>query len=400
MANLSKNLSEVSCLRALCRVGMFFFCLSLPTFAQQSVPEGPSGQSEAPKSPAPKEPVLSQRQTPVLKSTDRQIILDVVVTDQSGKPVSGLIAADFTVLDNKQPRKIFSFHAAEGAMTVPPVNIILLIDTVNTSFDSVASELLEIKRFLRQNGGQLARPVSIVLFSESGAKTLSRPSRDGNALIAALDQNPPALGRIDSSLGFGGDMKRLKLSLHTLRSIIADEAEKPGRDMLIWISPGWSTLSEEGSMDPGSKDEHQVLFDLIVDFSTAFLEDRMTLYSINPSGVLMARERHPFFYQGFLKGVSRAEQTYAGNLALQVLAYQSGGRVLESGNDLASQIASCISDASVFYGLSFYSPAAAQMDQYHELEVKIGKPGLTVRSKTGYYAQPPGVGVPQYDILP
>jgi hypothetical protein len=43
--------------------------------------------------------------------TDRQITLDVQVADKSGTPVRGLQKQDFTLLDDKQPKNILSFHA-------------------------------------------------------------------------------------------------------------------------------------------------------------------------------------------------------------------------------------------------------------------------------------------------
>jgi hypothetical protein len=85
--------------------------------------------------------------------------------------------------------------------------------------------------------------------------------------------------------------------------------------------------------------------------------------------------------------VTAANHTQAGNLALQVVAYQSGGRVLNSSNDIAGEIASCTTDANAFYVLSFDSAPPDGPIQYHGLEVKLDKPGLTARTRTGYYAQ-------------
>ena len=92
-------------------------------------------------------------------NTDRHIVLDVVGTDKSGKPVSGLQRQDFTLLDNKQPRKIDSFEAVQwgdavqggeavqgGAATSdPPVQIVLLVDEVNTDFTHVSFERAQIE---------------------------------------------------------------------------------------------------------------------------------------------------------------------------------------------------------------------------------------------------------------
>ena len=94
-----------------------------------------------------------------------------------------------------------------------------------------------------------------------------------------------------------------------------------------------------------------------------------------------------FYYESFLKGVGSANKVQNGNLALQVLAAQSGGQVLNSNNDIAKLIATCLADAQAFYTLSFDSPPADHANEYHSLQVTIDKPGLTARTRTGYYAQ-------------
>ena len=93
-------------------------------------------------------------------------------------------------------------------------------------------------------------------------------------------------------------------------------------------------------------------------------------------------------YQNFMKGVESAKQADAGNLSLQVLAEQSGGRAFGPTGDIYGSIVRCVADANAFYELSFDSAAAERVDVYHALAVRLNKPGLTARTNTGYYAQP------------
>jgi hypothetical protein len=75
-----------------------------------------------------------------------------------------------------------------------------------------------------------------------------------------------------------------------------------------------------------------------------------------------------------------------------VLSVQTGGRVFNQSNDLpadiAAEIAKGAADAGVFYVLSFASDPSDRANEYHSLEVKVARPGVTVRTRTGYYAQP------------
>jgi hypothetical protein len=86
--------------------------------------------------------------------------------------------------------------------------------------------------------------------------------------------------------------------------------------------------------------------------------------------------------------MSSPRKLESGNLALQVLAVQSGGCVLNSGNDITNLVRSCLVDAGAFYSVSFDPPPGNPSNQYHGLQVKIGKPGLTARTRTGYYVRP------------
>ena len=144
---------------------------------------------------------------------------------KSGKPVAGLEQRDFTLLDNKQPQKIVSFQAvAGGAATADqPVEVILLVDTVNTEFTNVAIARKEIEKFLRRNGGALAQPVSLLFFSDSGA-TGTTSSRDGNAVIADLNQKQLGLRTIGRAQGLYGGLERMQLSLSMLQKFADYEA--------------------------------------------------------------------------------------------------------------------------------------------------------------------------------
>jgi hypothetical protein len=77
-----------------------------------------------------------------------------------------------------------------------------------------------------------------------------------------------------------------------------------------------------------------------------------------------------------------------GNLALQVFALQSGGRVLNASNDVTAQIALAASDAACFYTLKINSPPSERPNEYRAISVSVDKPGLKARTRTGYYAQP------------
>jgi VWFA-related protein len=318
---------------------------------------------------------------------NRSITLDVVVTDKSGKPTSGLEQRDFTLLDNKQPNKIVSFNAIVGGTATPdpPVEVILLVDEVNTPFKNVAFARDQVEKFLQRNGAEMEYPTSLVFLSDTGIASTSS-TRDGNALIGELHQNKNGLRIIGRAQGVYGSGDRVELSLHALEQFADYESTRPGRKLVIWLSPGWPLLS--GPRVQLSTKADESLFKLIVALSDALRQSRITLYSIDPLGMADTRGLRELRYENYVKGVKKPNGVHIGNLGLQVLAEQSGGRALEYDNDITAEIATCIAETNAFYVLSFNGLPGDGPNEYHALEIKIDKPGLKARTRAGYYAQP------------
>lgn len=390
--------------------GARFFLLCLSTIA---VAQSPSGQTTPARS-NPNEPALRSRPSPAPRDTGGHIQLDVVVTGREGSPVSGLDLKDFAILDDKKSQSIVSFQTIDGTVRTPAsqVEVILLLDLVNATFEQASVTQQQMVKFLQQNDGHLPYPTSIAIFSDQGLRIQPTASIDGNRLAAQLNATvrlvgPPAV-RPD-------EIKRFQSSLSTLLSIAENEIKTPIRKILVWSGPGWPTLV--GSKYLSSNEDRKRFFDAIVEISTRLREAHIALYSISSmdaekGGAFTIAPAAPYLmpsaeapqqtrvrpsmndstdgssYKDFVKGVKSAKQAGSGELALQVLAVQSGGRVLDPGNDLTAQIGRCVGDLNNFYRISFAPAHADHSDEYHDLKVEIAKPGLTARTNTGFYNQP------------
>jgi VWFA-related protein len=352
-----------------------FLCLSSPVLAQQSAPPATS-------------PSLADRPASPDRPQGRRIEIDVVVTDKAGAAIAGLQQQDFTLLDDQQPQKIESFLAFDEAAgaNVPPPQAILLVDAVNTSYTNMGVERLQLGKFLERNGGQLLLPTSFVFLTDTSAEIQPNPTRDGNALAKLLGSNQAGLRISNRSQGIYGAGDRLQTSIRALEQLIAYESKQPGKKLVIWISPGWAFLT--GPNIELTQKNQDYLFSTVVRLSGEMREAHMTLYSVDPLGLSDAGSTRTFYYESFVKGVPSARKVQYGDLALQVLAAQSGGRVLNSSNDIDNLIASCLNDAKAFYTLGFESPRADRPNEYHTLAVRINRPGVTARTRAGYYAQP------------
>lgn len=313
-------------------------------------------------------------QPDVAQPVSGRISLDVVVTPKNGKPVSGLKEQDFTIFDNKAPQKITSFRALAGSDG--QLEAIVVMDALNTGYTSDAYARGEIVRFFQANGGHLAYPSQLAMFSDNGMQIQKGFSKDGNAIAASLDKYTVGL----RTQGVTGD--RLSLSIGALHQLAAYAAKLPGHKLVLWISPGWPMLS--GPHVQLDQKQQQYIFDTIVQLSTELRQARITLYSIDPLGMADTGMRTSH-YEDFLKGIRRQQDAEYGNLALQVIAIQTGGLVLNSSNDVASLLQRAMADGDAYYALSF-DPAPGEPNEYHELQIKVTEPGLTARTRSSYYS--------------
>ena len=345
--------------------GLVLACCSGREWAQTPVPPGPAAPV----------PVHAP-----------QLRLTVEVTDKAGHPITGLEESDFTVLDERNPTPIRFFYAHDNALAEPGAeSIILLIDDVNVDFNEVSFERDQIENFLRSNKGRLPAPLSIVLMSEKELAQIVKPSADGNLLADQFHQWQGHPRPVPSTADWG-TQERWQDSQQALEKILRFEARQPGRKLLIWIGPGWS-LFDSPDMQIDDR-EQRTWMDMVVNASARLNETQVTLYAVDPLGMTDGAGLDASRWEAFLKPVRKFDQALIGDLALQVLATKSGGQVLYSSNDLAGELLRCANDGSAWYTLALAAQTSEKPNTWHDLQVKVAKPGVVVRTTYGYYAQP------------
>lgn len=316
-------------------------------------------------------------------ASSNRMTIDVTVMDKLGHHVDGLQASDFTLLDNKAPQKILDFRTLGDRAAADPVHVVIVVDMINIGFGEVAWERQQLDDFLKQDGGKLEYPTSIAVFADRGAKLQRAATQDGNALMAAVDKSQTELRTVTRDSGFYGAAERLEMSLTQLSQLSAFEATEPGRKLFLVISGGWPLLSFAG--DQADLKQRAWVFNSIVQLTNGFRESRITLYCLDP---LELGRTSPFYYQSYLKGIASVKQAEYPNLALQVLAEHSGGQVLVNGKDITGDLNLAVRDESAGYELTFEPAPGDRANEYHALQVQVGKPNVKVRTVSGYYARP------------
>lgn len=230
----------MSAMRQVGPIHFFLLMCLLGTFpcrlirAQQAEPPNPVLSERPPVKPAP---------APSAVAAEGRMPLDVVVTDATGAPVTGLDPWDFSLLDNDKPRKILTFRAFNGATSKPdpPVEVILLIDMANLPFTQVAFVRQQVEDFLHENGGHLNQPVSLIVLTSGGIRVQPRPSVDGNALAGVVQQLKGNISTINPAMGGEGLLERFQLSARQLDAIAGKRSAEAGKET---VDLDWARLAD------------------------------------------------------------------------------------------------------------------------------------------------------------
>jgi VWFA-related protein len=326
---------------------------------------------------------------PTIQATSRTVVLDVVVTGGDGRPVAGLQRRDFSLREDGTPQRIASFSstvAGRNSAGSGP-RTILLVDEMNTRFTDFAYVRYSLRQLMTKEGEGLDHPTALYALSNKGLVVLSGYTLEASVIEAALERRPPALPYMLDQ-GLDGAVDRINDSLKALDEIAMANIGVPGRKNVIWISPGFPILSPF-DVDPRVQAQ---LFRLIRRLSDELLQARISVYTVDPRGVMGVVS--PFstnqLFGSYLEGVNDAEDAAFGDLAIQTLAMQTGGEAFYGRNDVDREMARSLAEANTYYTLS-YTPKDRNFNgKFRKIAVRVDRPGVHVFTREGYYALPDG----------
>jgi len=333
---------------------------------------------------------------------DTQLVsVPAVVTDGSGRPLSGLRPENFRILEDGQPQTIANFGTAET-----PFEIALLLDTSGSTRDDVALIRAAANSFI-----EALRPgdrVGVVSFNT--AKTVAEPiatvevltplTGDREALRTAIEnlgasQGTPyydALGRIADSI---------------FREPPRDEIR--GRRAVVALTDGVDSSSNSDFATAKVKLSRAGVACYFIEVNTEdFVEDRL-MKDCQDDGRLSlsqkqlqryrelfvprakAEDFNNFCQMGPFERMSISRDLY--NLArreMNDLARVSGGRSFEAATlaDARAAFARVAADIGTLYSLGYYPTNKARDGKFRsiKLEVRGVKDKTQVRARDGYYA--------------
>ena len=369
--------------------------------------------------PTPAQPPI--RSTSPLRIAVDLVQVDAVVTDNRGRHVTDLTAADFEILQDGKPQALSAFTyinsaaptAASGASPDPrlpaPIGpttpiapdkvrrtIAIVVDDLGLSFEDTARVRDALKRLVERD----IQPGDLVAILRTGAGmgALQQFTTDRRVLYAAVDRvrwnfmartsifNASKTDPID-------DFRNEYFTVGTLGAIqyiVRGVAALPGRKSVIVLSDGFRLTDADR--------QYGRINSTLRSLTDAANRAGVVIYTIDTRGLMVTSAGaadnvsgtpDPASGQVSAAGleVARKEELLATQDGLGVLAADTGGLFILNTNDIAAGVRRALDDQQGYYLLG-YAPQSDTFStanpKFHSLRVRVKRPGLRVRSRRGF----------------
>ena len=367
------------------------------------------------------------------------VLVPAIVTNHSGTRIANLTQDDFKVFENGQLQKIAFFHhiqaTAEPAspQTLAPgaeisnvrngaaqSSAILVWDLLNSTITEQENGRAELMKFL-STSPTLSEPICLVAFDTSGVWIIHDFTRDPALLAESLktikshrpEKGRPKTNPLETSFrhvqgwhtssanrtaaslkGREETMKimttseasdlswRTWITLEALRVLGEGYAGIPGRKSLIWATGGFpfdfndpARFSQfERTLMPYYENVWHILNRANIAVYPLDVEDLVSPAYVDP------REGQPL-PEHFASPSSVSN--------LESFADATGGRLCDRQTTALSCLTTAINDANDYYLIGFYQTAGDSQPGWRTLSVKVDRPDVQIRTRSGYYARGP-----------
>ena len=290
-----------------------------------------------PQNPSNQDP--RQREDDPLQLHSDLVVVNLIVTDAKGQYARGLSAQEFKILEDETSQPIDSFLAEEASFAAA-----ILIDTSSSmdyKFGLVRAAAASFVDHIRDND-----QVAVYGFNDK-----IRLFQDFSDLRDITEYVWDAKAENNTRLYDCAD-----------EAIAALEKRPEKRKAILLISDGWDTTSHKASFDSVMKKS---------------LARGITIYSID----LVEDSLRQGSGQAVL-GLRR------GQSEMKEFAMQTGGRYLHTpqGDKLEEAFTGIVDELRNQYTLTYYSTNKKRDGRWRKLSVAVTRPGLSARTRKGYWA--------------
>ena len=363
----------------------------------------------------------ANQQTPptqTFRSGVSAVQLDVSVLDKDRRPVRGLTAADFSILDDGKPRDIASFSAVD--LRPVPIEPPAGVDTIEPDVqrnDGVAGRIVII--LLDPLLERIAAPGRVSIADPPGITALRVTA---NRIVDSLA--PGDVGGIAHTVGSGipqnltTDKARLRRAIDTnelgtkvratndipvgdcqcglcrleaiTRIANALGADHQRRKTIFFIG-------ERIRLSPNAGPCNAYLASATRRMLEAAQLANVTVHAVDPNAMETTNVHAGDDFKGDGIPVSESAKLQEEanrrflierHQSLQTLADATGGRAILNTNAPEASVPPILDELSSYYLIAFQAPDAKPDGRFHSITVKVNRPGVEVRTRKGYYAQP------------
>jgi VWFA-related protein len=378
----------------------------------------------------------SNPQSPTFQIQVDYVEVDAIVTDRDGRFARDLKKEDFQVFEDGKPQTINTFalvdipveHNDRPLFAPQPIEpdvrtnarpfdgrvYVLVLDDLHVQASHTPLVRNAGRRFIQQNLG--ANDLMAVVHVNGRTSDSQDLTNSKGLLLASVDkflgraERSSTLARSDlytATTGVGvtlpgngvpadpGEQQRgfdAKRTLDALESIENWFGSVRGRKKsILLVSEGIDYDIE----DIFNKQDATSIIVRTQDVIRAAAKSNVSIYSIDPRGLTDQGDQNielagvqpgdsingPQLNQRGLQNELRLQLN-----SLRTFAEQTGGFAVVSRNDFADAFRKIVEENSSYYVLAYYPPNPKPNGRYHSIQVRVSRPGLTVRARDGYAA--------------
>jgi VWFA-related protein len=390
-----------------------------------------AGQNPPAQPPAPSQPP-PQSQQPTFRVRVDYVEVDVVVTDRQGNLVRDLKKEDFQVLEDGKGQAINTFtfvdipveRADRPLFAESPIEpdvktnerpfdgrvYVMVIDDLHTRFGRSVRVKAAAKQFIERRLGANDLMAVVHTFGPSDANQEFTSNK--RLLLAAVDRtsgrkldsatvnktreynNSQGIRQPGDPLNDPEDAERgfnARNTLDTLRNVAEWFGSVHGRrKAILFVSEGidydiYDMIASNGSNHQSAS----MVLDSTRDAIAAATRSNVAIYGIDPRGLTDLGDESievGSFPDDTSLGVgisSLQNELRLSQDSLRTLSEETGGFAVVNKNDYATAYQRIVEDNSSYYVLAYYPPDA-RPGRLHKIDVRVTRPGLTVRARKGY----------------
>jgi VWFA-related protein len=385
-------------------------------------------------------------QTPTFKAQVEYVEVDALVTDQQGNFVRDLNKDDFRVFEDGKLQTVTNFSLVdipierlERPLFAPrPIEpdvqtnerpfdgrvYVLILDDLHTDVLRSQRVKMAARQFIERHLG--ANDLMAVLFTAGRTQDAQEFTTSKRLLLAAVDK---FMGRKLPTVTIARNEQYFRQSVNTgatvpdpfdserafhARSLLTQLKQVADwfggvhgrRKTLLLLSEGidYDITNLFGSAGPASFAGS--VFEDIRDAISAAARANVSIYAIDPRGLATVGDDDIGVSSFADADRGNSDPSTGGTAApprdiglsslmndlrrsqdsLRELAEESGGFAAVNTNQFGNAFDRIVRDNSSYYVMAYYPPTTKRDGKFHKIEVRVNRPGLTVRSRRGYAA--------------